>query len=99
MHCAPAGRSSPGALPATTGAATRPSSIVLLHDVLYNYEDARYASREAALGAVTRVLAAASGVYRFVTVPELLRLGRPQREFWIKLSQAEYLAALKHGEI
>lgn len=79
--------------------ALRPGSIVLLHDRLFQYEDARYTSREATLGAVRKVLEAGAGRYRFVTVPELLQYGRPQREFWVQPGQADYLAGLKSGEI
>jgi len=43
-------------------------------------------------------LAAAAGRYRFVTVPELLRLGRANREWWIRPGDADYLARLKHSE-
>lgn len=78
--------------------ALRPGSIVLLHDRLYRYEDVSYASRDATLEALAIVLKAMADQYRFVTVPELLRLGRPNCEFWIQPGQADYLAALKSGE-
>lgn len=77
-------------------ASLRPGSIVLLHDRLFNYEDARYTAREATLEAVRAVLQ--QGRFRFVTVPELLRLGRAQRELWIQPGHPEYLAKLKNGE-
>lgn len=76
----------------------RPGSIVLLHDALFRYEDDRFVSREATLGALALVLESAADRYRFVTVPELLRLGRPQREFWVQPGRADYLATLKSGE-
>ncbi|MFL6646979.1 MAG: polysaccharide deacetylase family protein [Sulfurifustaceae bacterium] len=76
----------------------RPGSIVLLHDALFRYEDVRYTSRDATLKALTVVLDTAASQYRFVTVPELLRLGRPNRELWIQPGQADYLARLKSGE-
>jgi peptidoglycan-N-acetylglucosamine deacetylase len=79
--------------------ALRPGSIVLLHDRLFQYEDARYTSREATLQAVRQVLEAGAGRYRFVTVPELLSYGRAQRELWVQPGQADYLAILKSGEI
>lgn len=77
----------------------RPGSIVLLHDTLFHCEDLRFAPRDPTVRALEIVLAAASN-YRFVTVPELLRLGRPNREFWIQPGQPEYLARLKRvGEV
>lgn len=76
----------------------RPGSIVLLHDALHHYEDERYACREATLDALSQLLETESGRYAFVTVPELLRLGRPRRELWIQPGESTYLAALKGGE-
>lgn len=76
----------------------QPGSIVLLHDALFRYEDVRYTSRDATLQALAVVLETASSQYRFVTVPELLRLGRANREIWIQPGQADYLARLKNGE-
>lgn len=76
----------------------RPGSIVLLHDTLHHYEDERYVSREASLEALERVLKLSADKYSFVTVPELLRLGRPQRELWAQPAKADYLAALKSSE-
>ncbi len=72
----------------------RPGSIVLLHESLFRYEDARYAAREAVLQALAAVLGTAGGRYRFVTVPELLRAGRANRELWIQPGRADYLATL-----
>jgi peptidoglycan/xylan/chitin deacetylase (PgdA/CDA1 family) len=75
----------------------RPGSIVLLHDALYRYEDPHFVSRAATLAALAIVLQAAAGRFRFVTVPQLLTLGRPNREFWIQPGQADYVAGLKSG--
>lgn len=72
----------------------RPGSIVLLHDSLFHCEDLRFAPRDATVHAVEMVLAHARD-YRFVTVPELLRRGRPNRELWIQPGQPEYLAGLQ----
>jgi peptidoglycan/xylan/chitin deacetylase (PgdA/CDA1 family) len=57
----------------------RRGSIVLFHDSLYATEDARYRDRAPLLQALEILLGRLAGDYRFVTVPELLRLGRPVR--------------------
>lgn len=72
----------------------QPGSIVLLHEALYRYEDRRFVPREATVAAVARVLEATAGRYRFVTLPELLRIGRPNREIWFQPGRADYLARL-----
>lgn len=73
----------------------RPGSIVLMHDTLYTYERADYASRDTSIQALALVLERLGKDYRFVTVPELLRLGRPQRELWYQPGDAGYLARLQ----
>lgn len=77
--------------------ALRPGSIVLMHDTLYQYEQPQYASRAASVRALALVLERMRGRYRFVTVPELLRLGRPRRELWRQPGDAGYLARLQGG--
>jgi peptidoglycan/xylan/chitin deacetylase (PgdA/CDA1 family) len=57
----------------------RRGSIVLFHDTLYVTEDERYRDREPMRQALEILLGRLGGDYRFVTVPELLRLGRPVR--------------------
>jgi peptidoglycan/xylan/chitin deacetylase (PgdA/CDA1 family) len=57
----------------------RRGSIVLFHDTLYTTEDERYRDRAAMLQALEILLGQLAGDFRFVTVPELLRLGRPVR--------------------
>jgi len=57
----------------------RRGSIVLFHDTLYVTEDERYRDREPMRQALETLLGRLGGDYRFVTVPELLRLGRPVR--------------------
>jgi peptidoglycan/xylan/chitin deacetylase (PgdA/CDA1 family) len=71
-----------------------PGAIVLLHDSLYHCEDERFVSREPTIEAVARVLEAAPQ-YRFVTVPELLRLGPARRELWVQPGEPDYLENLK----
>ena len=55
----------------------RRGSIVLFHDSLYVTEDARYRDRAPMRAALATLLARLAPTHRFVTVPELLRLGRP----------------------
>lgn len=59
----------------------RPGSIVLLHDAIYHGPSH---DRTATVDAVDRVLDAVGHRYDFVTIPELLRRGRPHRinSFW-----------------
>lgn len=60
----------------------QPGSIVLLHDRLFTAADQRYFNREKTLGAVQQILEHCGDRFRFVTVPELLQLGKPQRQNW-----------------
>jgi peptidoglycan/xylan/chitin deacetylase (PgdA/CDA1 family) len=52
-------------------------SIVVLHDTLYVTEDPRYRDRAPMRKAVDELLTRLSPGFHFVTLPELLRLGRP----------------------
>jgi peptidoglycan/xylan/chitin deacetylase (PgdA/CDA1 family) len=65
-------------------AGVRPGAIVLLHDRLVEPEDTRALDRGPMIEAVDRVLTQFAGRFRFVTVPELLRSGRPVRVSWVK---------------
>jgi len=57
----------------------RPGSIVLLHDAIYrSQQPVPQYNREPMLAAVTLVLERLGDRFRFVTIPELLRHGRPQ---------------------
>jgi peptidoglycan-N-acetylglucosamine deacetylase len=60
----------------------KPGAIVLLHDSLYLSTDHQYKNREAMLEALAQVLPDLCKSYRFVTVEELLRHGKPHREMW-----------------
>ena len=60
----------------------RPGSIVLLHDGLFDALDARHFNREQTLEAVDKILERLKGRFRFVTIPELIKKGRPQRWNW-----------------
>ena len=57
----------------------RPGSIALFHDALYTTIDERYRDREPTIRAVEMLLGHFAGAFRFVTVPELLRLGRARK--------------------
>lgn len=61
----------------------RPGSVVLLHDFVYRPSVPNcLADRSAMLDALARVLAALSGRFRFVTLPELISAGRPHWDNW-----------------
>jgi predicted O-methyltransferase YrrM len=69
----------------------RRGSIVLFHDTLYTTTDERFRDRRPMRQAVETLLADLAGTYRFVTVPELLRLGRPVRWHWYQRSRLDWL--------
>lgn len=73
----------------------RPGSIVLMHDSLYKFEQPEFAVRDVSIRTLTLVLERMQDRFRFVTVPELLRLGRPQRELWYQPGDIGYLARLQ----
>ncbi len=60
----------------------RPGCVVLLHDGVFDFTGDARTGRGATLDAVERILAATRGKYEFVTIPELLRRGRPARTDW-----------------
>jgi peptidoglycan-N-acetylglucosamine deacetylase len=57
----------------------RRGSIVLFHDTLFKADAERYRDRAPMREALEILLERLAGSFRFVTVPELLRLGRPVR--------------------
>lgn len=69
----------------------RRGSIVLFHDTLYTTIDERYRDRTPTLQAVETLLTDLKDRYRFVTVPELLKLGRPVRWHWYQRSRLDWL--------
>lgn len=75
-------------------------SIILFHDSLFQHSEDRYADREPMLKAVDTLLKELSGRLSFITVPALLRQGRPQRQYWRKRSGIDFLNGLKgrYGE-
>jgi peptidoglycan-N-acetylglucosamine deacetylase len=72
-----------------------PGSIVLLHDVLYQraggYDDN---NRKNVFHGLDILLDQVGAQYRFVTVPELLKHGRPQKKLWFRKSDIDWLNSL-----
>lgn len=62
----------------------RPGSIILLHDSLYKPRVASAADRSPMIAALDSFLSRVGDTYRFVTVPELMRHGRPVRIHWVR---------------
>ena len=62
----------------------RPGSIVLMHDTLYVPSETEQVPRETLFQVLDEYLQKHQNRYNFVSVPELLRLGRPVYEFGIK---------------
>jgi hypothetical protein len=73
----------------------QPGSIILLHDSLYAFLEEGYADREPSLEAVNLLLERLGQRFRFVTVPELLRQGRPQYQSWFQVEPLEVLNQLR----
>jgi peptidoglycan/xylan/chitin deacetylase (PgdA/CDA1 family) len=73
---------------------TSPGDIVLFHDALYTYVEKRYTDREPTLQAVDLLLECLGERFRFVTVPELLRSGEPQRRNWYQEADVDWLNRL-----
>jgi peptidoglycan/xylan/chitin deacetylase (PgdA/CDA1 family) len=76
----------------------RPGCVIVLHDRLFDVLEEPYFDREPLLEAVQILLHRLSDRYQFVTVPELLRQGRPQREIWYKEADLELLNKLSREE-
>lgn len=93
-HCRDWVCQDPGELAVALRRQVVPGAIVLLHDALFVSEAPGLADRTALLAALREVLAATRGEYRYVTVPELLRLGRPVRASWRKRASEEWLDSL-----
>jgi peptidoglycan/xylan/chitin deacetylase (PgdA/CDA1 family) len=73
----------------------RRGSIVLLHDTLHTTVDERYRDRAPMREAVERLLIELGDRFRFVTVPELLRLGRPFRWHWYQRARLDWLKRVR----
>lgn len=73
----------------------RPGCIVLLHDAAYVTLEQNYVDRALMLEAVDIVLAALADRYRFMTVPDLLRCGRPQLRIWRRRGDPAFMNRLE----
>ncbi len=76
----------------------QPGSVVLFHDSLYTLLEERYADREPTLEAVNVLLKCLGQRFGFVTVPELLRHGRPQHQHWYPMGDLEELRQLRESD-
>lgn len=77
----------------------RPGSVVLFHDSLCTLNEERFADREPTLKVVSMLLERLGDWFNFVTVPELLKLGRPERQNWYVTGDQDWLNGLKNGTI
>jgi peptidoglycan/xylan/chitin deacetylase (PgdA/CDA1 family) len=73
------------------GQQAKPGSIILFHDALASVLEERHESREQTLEAANMLLTNLSDRFRFITVPELLKHGKPQRVNWEKQAQVGFL--------
>jgi peptidoglycan/xylan/chitin deacetylase (PgdA/CDA1 family) len=74
----------------------RPGSIIILHDNIYRSAlSASEPDRTPMLRALDDALGRLQRRYRFITVPELLRLGRPLRQNWYRRAEEEMQPALR----
>ena len=73
----------------------RPGCIVVLHDALYQVLDKACENRRPVLEALDQTLKILGRRFRFVTVPELLTLGRAVRELWIRHPDPNWLKNLQ----
>lgn len=73
----------------------RNGSIVLFHDGLYRWEQERFRDRGPTLRALEILLTELRGRYRFVTVPQLLRMGAPRKWHWYHAPNLDYLHILR----
>ncbi len=71
----------------------RPGSILLLHDHLFAYSSTDEPSRAETFAALDQFLRQASE-YSFVTVPQILQRGKPQKALWLKESDPGWLKDL-----
>jgi peptidoglycan/xylan/chitin deacetylase (PgdA/CDA1 family) len=60
----------------------QPGSIVLLHDAIWDDQQPVPSNRQPMLAALSLFLEGLGGRFTFVTIPELLRFGRPQCYNW-----------------
>lgn len=73
----------------------RRGSIVLFHDTLYTTVEEDWKDRRPMRAAVEQLLVDLKDRYRFVTVPELLKLGRPFRWHWYQPARLDWLERVR----
>ena len=74
----------------------QPGSIVMLHDAIYRSVQAQpQDNREPMLAALDMVLGRLGRRFRFLPIPELLRCGRPQWQYWTQWPEAGILPRLQ----
>ncbi len=78
----------------------QPGSIILLHDSLFDALEERYFDREPLLKTINMLLERLGDRFRFITLPELFRHGRPQRINWYLKGDVDELNQLRrqYGE-
>ncbi len=72
-----------------------PGCIVLFHDRLFKALNKHYFDRGPTLKALRLLLAALTNRYQFITIPELLKHGRPQRINWYRGSDGPWIQSLQ----
>jgi peptidoglycan-N-acetylglucosamine deacetylase len=72
-----------------------PGSLAVLHDRLCDALEESYFNRDAVVEAVAILLQRVSARFRFVTVRELLRHGKAQKEVWYQKADLELLNKLQ----
>jgi len=76
----------------------KPGSVILFHAALYHFMEERYTNREPMLEALNTLLEQVGDCFRLITVPELLRHGRPQRRNWYQNADIAWLNGLRRQE-
>jgi peptidoglycan-N-acetylglucosamine deacetylase len=81
---------------ATIESRLKPGSIVLLHDSLFTFQRMEHRNRGPMLAALDRLIHKIHERFSFLTVPELLKTGRPNRARWLKRGDDEWLKSQKY---
>jgi peptidoglycan/xylan/chitin deacetylase (PgdA/CDA1 family) len=72
----------------------RPGAVILLHDRIFSAPKSRYFDRMPMLEALKIIFEYYGTRFRFVTIPELIRSGRPHRENWYWKAEIDWLNGL-----
>lgn len=75
-----------------------PGCVIVLHDGLHNFEHESYINRTPTLEAVELLLQRLSNRMRFITIPEMFRVGKPQRHIRRHKGDLNWLNKLKTAE-